>query len=50
MIFLDLQKAYGALDRDICLDILEGYGEGPQYHRILQKNWNRLRMVARVGG
>ena len=29
VIFLDLQKAYGALDRSRCLEILEGYGMGP---------------------
>ena len=29
VIFIDLHKAYGALDRDICLEILEGYGVGP---------------------
>ena len=29
VIFLDLYKACGALDRDICLEILEGYGVGP---------------------
>ena len=29
MIFLDLHKAYDALERDIHLEILEGYGVGP---------------------
>ena len=29
MIFLDLHKAYDALDRYRCLEILEGYGVGP---------------------
>ena len=28
-ILLDLQKAYNALDKSRCLDILEGYGVGP---------------------
>ena len=28
MIFLDLHKAYDALDRSRCLEILEGYGVG----------------------
>ena len=28
-ILLDLHKAYNALDRSRCLDILEGYGVGP---------------------
>ena len=29
MIFLDLNKAYDALDRSRCLEILKGYGVGP---------------------
>ena len=36
MIFLDLHKAHGALDRSRCLEILEGYGVGPQARIILQ--------------
>ena len=28
VIFLDLHKVYDALERDRCLDILEGYGVG----------------------
>ena len=35
VIFIDLQKAYDALDRDRCLEILEGYGVGPRARRIL---------------
>ena len=49
-IFLDRQKAYGALDRSMCLEILEGYGVGPQARRILQTYWRRLTMVARAVG
>ena len=37
MIFMYLHKAYDALDREICLDILEGYGVGPRAHHILQE-------------
>ena len=36
VIFLDLHKVYDALDRSRCLDILEGYGVGPQDRRPLQ--------------
>ena len=36
VIFLDLHKSYDALDRSRCLDILEGYGVGPQAIKLLQ--------------
>ena len=50
VIFLDLTKAYGALDRSRCLDILEGYSVGPSSRRLLTTYWRRLTMVARAGG
>ena len=49
MIFLDLQKAYNALDRSRCLDILEGYGVGPRALHLLHRYWARLDMVAWTG-
>ena len=36
-IFLDLQKAYAALDCSRCLDILEGYGVEPRALRLLRR-------------
>ena len=50
VIFLYLHKAYDALDRSRCLDILEGYGVGPQSCRLLWTYWQRLSMVERAGG
>ena len=50
MIFLDLHKAYDALDRSRCLEILEGYSMGPRAYRILRTYWSRLKMVAQEGG
>ena len=50
VIFLDLHKAYDALDRYRCLEFLEGCGVGPQSCRLLQTYWGRLTMVARAGG
>ena len=50
MIFQDLHKAYDALDRSRCLEILEGYDVGPQARRLLQNYWRRLTMVERAGG
>ena len=48
-IFLDLHKVYEALDRDRCLEILEGYGVGPWAHHILGHYWYRLTMVDLTG-
>ena len=50
MIFLDLHKAYDALDRCRCPEILEGYGVGPRSRRLLQTYWRRLAIMARMGG
>ena len=50
VIFLDLTKAYDALDMSRCLGILEGYGFGPGARRLQQNYWRRLTMAARAGG
>ena len=50
MIFLDLTKAYDALYRSRCLEILEGYGVGPNDRRLLTTYWRHLTMMARAGG
>ena len=50
MIFLDMHKAYDALDRSRCLEILEGYGVGPRARRLLRAYWGEITMVAREGG
>ena len=50
VIFVELQKAYDALDRSRCLDILESYGVGPRACQILHTYWRQLTMVARVCG
>ena len=50
MIFLDLTKAYDALDRSRSLEILEGYGVGPRVRRLLRTYWRKSTMVARAGG
>ena len=49
MIFLELHKAYGALDRETFLYILEGNGMGPRARCILCEYWYRIWMVARTG-
>ena len=50
MIFLDLHKAYDALERSRCLEILEGYDVGTRARGLLQNYWKRITMVARTGG
>ena len=50
VIFLDLHKSYGALDRPRCLEILEGYGLGPRARRLLRAYWGKMTVVARAGG
>ena len=50
MIFLDLTKAYDALERSRCLDILEGYSVVPGARQLLQNYWRRFTMVARACG
>ena len=50
VIFLDLHKAYDALDRYRILEILEGYGVGPRARRLLRTYWEKSTMVARAGG
>ena len=50
VIFLGLHKAYDALDRSRCPEILEGYGISPKSRRLPTNYWRRLTMVARAGG
>ena len=50
MIFLDLHKAYDALDRSRCLEILEEYVIGPRARNLLQNYWHCLNIVAWAGG
>ena len=49
VIFLDLTKAYDALDRSRTLEILKGYGVGERVRRILMVYWEQTTMVARAG-
>ena len=50
MIFLNLTKAYDALDSSRSLKILKGYGVGDRVRRLLQEYWYKTMMVARAGG
>ena len=48
-VFIKIRKAYDALDRERCLEILMGYGVSPQIKKIIRHYWNHLSMVARSG-
>ena len=48
VIFLEVTKAYYALDRSRSLEILKGYGVGQRVRRLLREYWNKSTMVARV--
>ena len=49
-VFLDLQKAYDALDWESCLGIIVVYRVDPMMLRILRAYWVQLAMVARYKG
>jgi hypothetical protein len=49
-IYLDLKKAYNALDWTRCPEILAGYGVGPNLLRLQKKFWSDAKMVCRAGG
>ena len=50
VIFLDLTKAYDALDRSRSLEILKGCGVGEIVRRLLREYWSKSTMVARAEG
>jgi hypothetical protein len=49
-IFLDLHKAYDAMDWEKTLEILADYGIGPKALRIIQRFWNHAKQVCHTGG
>jgi hypothetical protein len=49
-IYLDLRKAYDALDWGQCLEILAGYGVGPNLLRIQKNFWDDAKTVCHAGG
>ena len=48
-VLMDLRKAYVALDRGICMEIMFAYGVGPRAEHLLCRYWDRLTMIARLG-
>jgi hypothetical protein len=49
-IYLDLKKAYDAIDRGRMLKILEAYGVGPNLLRLQNSFWQNAKLVCRAGG
>jgi hypothetical protein len=49
-IFLDLKKTFDAMDRERCLEILVGYGVGPNMLRLISQFWSSAVMVCRASG
>jgi hypothetical protein len=49
-IYLDLRKAYNALDWGHCLEILAGYGVCPNLLCLQKKLWDDTKMVCPTGG
>jgi hypothetical protein len=44
-LFLDLKKAFDAMDQDCCLLVLEGYGVGPNMRLLIHHFWDKTQMV-----
>ncbi len=49
-VFLDLRKAFNAMDWERCIMVLEGYGAGPQMTQLICGYWRNAIMVCRVAG
>ena len=49
-IFVDLRKAFDAMDRKRTLDILADRGVGPKTLRLIRTFWELAEMVCRAGG
>jgi hypothetical protein len=49
-VFIDLKKAFDAMDREGCILILEGYGAGPNMVRLVRTFWKEATMVCCASG
>jgi hypothetical protein len=49
-IYVDLKKAYNALDREQTLNILAAYGVGPKMLRLQKHFWDTAKLVCPTGG
>ncbi len=49
-VFLDLRKAFDAMDWEQCIMLLEGYGAGPRMIRLIRWYWRDAIMVCQAAG
>jgi hypothetical protein len=49
-VFIDLKKAFDAMDRERCLFLLEGHGAGPNMRRLIRHFWDEATNVCRASG
>jgi hypothetical protein len=49
-VFLDLRKAFDAMDQERCIMVLEGYGADPWMIRLIRGFWCDAIMVCRAAG
>ncbi len=49
-VFLDLRKAFNAMDWEQCILVLEGYGAGPRMIQLICGFWHDAIMVCRAAG
>jgi hypothetical protein len=47
-VFLDLRKAFNAMDRERSIMLLEGYGAGPRMIRLIRGYWRDAIMVCQA--
>ena len=43
--FINLKKAYDAMDRERCLELMEGDGVGPNMLRLIKTFWDLVVLV-----
>ena len=47
-VFLDMRKAFDAMDQGRCIGILEGAGVGPKAVRLIKAFWDKAILVCRA--
>ena len=47
-VFIDVQKDYDSLDRGRCIEIIRGYGMGTNLQRLIQRYWDRQKVVPKA--